>query len=106
MKTKFFLVICLTSAVAFGTMKTRPQVLVFTASWCPPCRQLHRAIEREKRKGYNKVKFKYVDFDTEKDLVEKFQIKSIPTTIYKDKRKIGFSTAKEYFRWIRENVEQ
>ena len=91
--------------VSASIIKTRPQVLVFTAEWCEPCRELHNAIDKKEKEGYRKVKFRYVNFDTEKDLVKRFNITSIPTTVYKKKRKVGFSTSDNFFDWIKNNVE-
>jgi thioredoxin 1 len=54
-------------------------VLYFTAEWCNPCARTRPIAEELKRDGI--IDFVFVDADTETELVQKFQIKSIPTYI-------------------------
>lgn len=54
-------------------------VLYFTADWCNPCQRTMPIAEELKREGL--VDFVFVDSDTEIELLEKFEIKSVPTYI-------------------------
>src|SRR5579871_3594896 len=50
-------------------------VLDFTASWCGPCQQISPTVSRLERQGYP---IRKVDVDTNRDLVRRFNIQSIP----------------------------
>lgn len=54
------------------------KILVFTATWCGPCRENKPEIDKLKTAGYP---IKIVDVDRNRDLVEKHQIKSLPTFV-------------------------
>lgn len=59
-------------------------VVMFTASWCGPCKSIKKKIYDEpSKKGLSvelgkKVCFFYVDVDDNKDLSSEFKISSIP----------------------------
>lgn len=61
------------------------QVLDFYAEWCGPCRAMGPAIQSLMEK-YNTsesgVEIKKINVDKEKDLSEKYEIKSIPSIIF------------------------
>jgi thioredoxin-like negative regulator of GroEL len=54
-------------------------VLYFTAEWCNPCQRSKPIAEELKRDGI--IDFLFVDADTELELVQKFEVKSVPTYI-------------------------
>lgn len=63
---------------------TRPIVIDFYATWCPPCKQLKPLLE-EVAKGYaGRVAVYKVDVDQEPDLANLYDIRSIPTLVYID----------------------
>lgn len=47
----------------------------FTASWCQPCKQLAKVLEAES------IDIPVYDIETNKELVEKYKIKSVPTIV-------------------------
>jgi len=69
--------------------KSKPSILLvldFSAEWCGPCKQMKPIFENLKS-SYSNVEFHVIDVDddTRSTIIEKFNIKSIPTIIfYKD----------------------
>ena len=61
------------------------RVLKFSAGWCAPCKAyaktFHEVSEDERFKG---VSFEEIDIDENDELVEKYRIMSVPTTIVLD----------------------
>jgi thioredoxin 1 len=53
-------------------------VFYFTADWCGPCKKVRPIVQELIQEGYS---FQIIDVDTEKELVEKFEISSVPTFI-------------------------
>lgn len=63
-----------------GTYK----VLIFSAKWCEPCKDLDPIINEAKSRFGKKVEFTIVDVDDEnnQELVEKYHVSPIPTMIF------------------------
>ena len=64
------------------------KITKFSASWCMPCKvfakTFHKVSELEE---YKDIEFKEVDIENDDDgdtLTEKYQIKSVPTTVLLD----------------------
>lgn len=55
----------------------KPQLVVFTASWCRPCQRAQPIVDRLARH----VKVIHYDFDRDKAAVRRYKIKSVPTFI-------------------------
>jgi len=61
-------------------------VFYFTADWCGPCKKVRPIVEELIKDGYS---FQIIDVDIEKELVQKFEISSVPTFIlFKNKKSI------------------
>ncbi len=80
-------------------------VLYFTADWCNPCQRTKPIAEELKNEGL--INFTFVNADSEIDMLEKFDIKSIPTYILiKDgtevKRMNGAKTREQFLKFIEE----
>jgi thioredoxin 1 len=61
-------------------------VFYFTADWCGPCKKVRPIIQELIQEGYS---FQIIDVDIEKELVEKFEISSVPTFIlFKNEKSI------------------
>lgn len=77
-----------------------PVVVDFSASWCPPCKQLHPIFNKLARKYHGKVKFIYVDVDKAPQLARQYGVESVPTLLFVNQqgvidRSIGFMTEEE-----------
>jgi len=78
-------------------------VLYFTAEWCNPCQRKRPEAEELKREGV--IDFIFIDADNEIELVQEFEIKSIPTyLLIKDgsevKRMNGAKTRQEFLDFM------
>ena len=54
------------------------KVLYFTASWCGPCKMLAPILEELK----SEMNIEKVDIDDNEQLVQRFNIRSVPTVVY------------------------
>ena len=55
-------------------------VLYFTAEWCNPCKKV-RPIVEELNRDLADTTFIFIDADEERELIETFEVRSIPTFI-------------------------
>lgn len=80
-------------------------VIVFTATWCGPCKRAHPHIEKLQKEGYQIL---FVDVDKHAHVRENFKIESIPTFVAFDAseevdRDVGFSAANAaWFKWLKD----
>ena len=79
-------------------------VFYFTAEWCGPCKTTRPIVEEMKKEGFE---FQIIDADYEQLLVERFEIKSVPTFIlFENGKEIarisGAKTRKELENFINE----
>lgn len=87
----------------------RKLVLVFGADWCPYCRILKKDID--KIDNFKQYIVCFIDTDKNKELVEKYRIKGLPTSIIIDKqenelsRKTGYKQA-DYNTWLATSLEE
>lgn len=80
-------------------------VLYFTAEWCNPCQRTKPIAEELLKEGL--VDFVFVDVDSEVELVQKFEIKSVPTYILiqdgqETKRMNGAKTREQFLTFVGE----
>jgi acylglycerol lipase len=61
-----------------------PTVLVFNAKWCQPTEDMNKIVEQSSKICGSRVKFLTVDVDdpANKDLVERYAIGPVPTTVF------------------------
>jgi thioredoxin 1 len=77
-------------------------MLYFTAEWCNPCARTRPFAEELASDGYS---IKFIDADSEVDMIKNFDIKSIPTFILiednvETKRMNGAKTKQELIDFI------
>lgn len=56
------------------------KIVKFTASWCAPCKMIDPILEKVSEE--TSVEVGKVDIEKETDLTQKFQIRSVPTTMF------------------------
>lgn len=56
-------------------------ILDFSAEWCGPCKKLSPIIE-ELALEYPDLDIQKIDVDANKELVDKYKIRSIPTVLF------------------------
>lgn len=61
------------------------RIIKMTANWCPPCKVMDKTViqplEARPNNNFDIVKVD-IDLDENKELVEEFAVRSIPTTIF------------------------
>ena len=57
-------------------------IVDFAASWCNPCVIMEPHLKEASKELRGRVKFGKVDVDSENELAMRFQVMSIPTTIF------------------------
>ena len=57
------------------------ELKIFTADWCPKCRILKPTIKKLEKLFGESVKFSYIQTDENKELVTKYNVKSIPLVV-------------------------
>jgi thioredoxin 1 len=63
-------------------------ILYFTAEWCNPCKQTRPIVEELNREQIM-AKFFIIDVDSEIEMAQDFEIKSVPTfVVMKDNKEI------------------
>ena len=82
------------------------QMLYFTAPWCGPCQQLGPVIEEISNANPGLIKKINVDYDPE--LPQKYNIRSVPTTIIFEngeevERKVGIQPRNYYIQALKLN---
>lgn len=78
-------------------------ILYFTAEWCNPCQRTKPIAEELHREGI--INFEFIDADSEIDMINKFQIKAVPTYILLEdgkevKRMNGAKTRENFLEFI------
>ncbi len=82
-------------------------IIDFYAIWCPPCTKLAKNLEEfDKVKKVDLTIFK-VDIDKQRELMKKYNVKSIPTLVYvKDGKVLATKRGKKSVEQLQENVKK
>lgn len=83
------------------------ELLIFTASWCGPCRQVKEDLKSDASivEGYE---WGYIDIDDEKELAKLHDIKSVPTFLILEgntvvARQVGYHGPEKLKNWLQRN---
>ena len=72
-------------------LKDKKVILDFYATWCPPCKIISKNLSSfDDIKPKDVVVYK-IDIDAQRDLIKRFDVKSIPTIVFLDDGKIKYS---------------
>ncbi len=89
------LIVVFTMPVSNANQTSDFVVFSFTAQWCEPCKEMNKTIEQLSEQGWL---IRQVDVDSEKDLVQRWQVTQLPTLIIlKDGRELDRVTGKMSF---------
>jgi thioredoxin 1 len=85
----------------------KPLLLIFSADWCKPCKNLHDDIDANLEEVASKYIVCHVDYDTNKELARKYGVTAIPNTVilrkndfFRINQKLGYSNYSSYKRWL------
>ena len=62
-----------------------PVIVDFWANWCPPCKMLSPVLDEIAREKEGAVRVAKVDADENRDLLNRFGIRSLPTLLFFNK---------------------
>jgi len=107
MKYKILLTILL--SVLTTTNVLAKDLIIFTASWCDPCKNLKKFIsDNSTAKEYKELQI--LDIEKHQDEARKLGITKVPTSIIFDdegklqSKKVGFSGSRSYDDWLQQNL--
>ena len=63
----------------------KPTIVDFSATWCPPCRQLKPIFERLEKEFEGRINFITIDVDNNPELSQSYQVSSIPMLLFLNK---------------------
>lgn len=111
---KVTLVLAISVLISFLCLKgfsqedNKPTLIIFHADWCKHCQTAKEDINKDKELSET-IKNYYVvmaDYDVDKDLVEGYNVKKIPTFVIiknsKSKSKVGYKGPKDLDRFLQD----
>lgn len=63
-------------------MSSKPMVIDFFATWCPPCKELTPILDEIEKKHKGEVIFRRIDVDKEPELAAEFRVEAIPMLMF------------------------
>ncbi|MCH5231889.1 MAG: thioredoxin family protein [Muribaculaceae bacterium] len=63
----------------------RPMIVDFSATWCPPCRQLKPIFEKLAEEFRGRITFVTIDVDENPELAQAYGVQSIPMMVFLNK---------------------
>ena len=82
---------------------TAPVLVQFDAAWCPYCRAMQPALKKL-HESDTRLKIVKIDADTDRDLMKRFGVKTLPTMIVfsngaEHARRVGRLEEEALFEW-------
>jgi thioredoxin 1 len=86
-----------------------PVLVDFSAEWCGPCKMMGPVLEQLKGKMADKLKILKVDVDSNRELANKYNIRSVPTLmLFQDGKKkwsgVGVMTSNHLENVVNNNI--
>lgn len=80
-------------------------VLIFSASWCGPCKKIAPSIEKLSNE-YTNTKFYSIDTDNSdlSDLVDKYNVSALPTFVFLKNGKVLTTVCGALLDDVKENI--
>ena len=84
-------------------------IIIFGADWCPYCKDLKKDVKNIKE--FSEYIVCFIDTDKNKDLIKKFRVRGLPTSIIIDSkenelsRKTGYKKP-DYEEWLSSNFKE
>ena len=63
----------------------KPMIVDFSATWCPPCRQLKPIFEKLAEEFRDRITFVTIDVDENPELSQSYGVQSIPMMVFLNK---------------------
>lgn len=63
----------------------KPMIVDFSATWCPPCRQLKPIFEKLAEDFRDRITFVTIDVDENPELSQAYNVQSIPMMVFLNK---------------------
>ena len=81
------------------------QIIVFSADWCGPCKMYKPALQSFVDEGDRDIDVLIFDVDKDKEMVKKYNVRGVPTSIYiskegKDTTKVGAMSRSQIEAWV------
>ena len=87
-----------------------PLLVDFWAPWCGPCQKLNPVLEKVAKKLAGKVQVIKVDFDSNKETMDRYQVRKIPTLLFFDVNKevvhrtVGYMNVEQLLQVVKEKL--
>lgn len=66
-------------------LSNRPMIVDFSATWCPPCRQLKPIFEKLAEEFRGRVDFVTIDVDDNPNIAQAYEVRNIPMMVFLNK---------------------
>ena len=95
-----------TSVAAPIDSQTQRELWVFTADWCAACKDYEVTLKKAEKRG---VKIRRIDYDGHPELVKKYKIRVVPTTLVMEydeemEREEGSLSFSEIFKLLKTTI--
>lgn len=95
------------------TESTKPVILDINASWCNPCKMMEPIMDELSEKYKDTIQFAKVDFDSQGEIVKKYDVTSLPTILFikpgqktPTMKNVGFMSKKDFEAKIAEFLKK